>query len=131
MNSTLQRILELFDNAKLLDSKLTDKILEQTIGLPKDAIYNWRNGVSKSYGKYLYNIAKYFRVSIEYLKGETDDKCPIVANTGEIGNQIKRLSPSLQADFLEFLALAPKNPDTAERLLSFAVQELRFATQDH
>lgn len=105
------------------------KELAPQIGIPVKTIYNWENGV-KSYEKYYPQLASYFHVSIEYLKGETDDKRPIAANTGEIGNQIKRLSPALQADFLEFLALAPKNPDTAERLLSFAVQELRFATQD-
>jgi len=40
----------------------------------KNTFGNWKTGLNCSYLKYLYQIADFLEVSVEYLKGETDDK---------------------------------------------------------
>ena len=42
-----------------------------------DVISQWRAGISKSYEDYLYQIAAFYGVSVEWLRGETDDPRPI------------------------------------------------------
>ena len=113
MDIVLYRICELVDLAKLADANITDKVLEHEIGLPKDALYNWRNRVSKSYGKYLYNFAKYFHVSIEYLKGETDEKNPATTHGDGISSFDKSILDfvhSLPAEQLRAILVAVKAP---------------------
>ena len=70
MDIYTERIKPLF-----LSTGKTMRELAPLIGIPEKAIYNWENGV-KSYNKYYTQIAKYFNVSIEYLRGETDDPMP-------------------------------------------------------
>ena len=59
----------------LLDSSgLSDMELERLLGLPRSIIYDWKNGRSKSYKKYIIEIASYFEVSADYLLGKSDTK---------------------------------------------------------
>ena len=48
---------------------MSDKALERELNLPKDSVYNWTHGITKSYNKYISVIAKRFKVSADYLLG--------------------------------------------------------------
>lgn len=52
----------------------SDMEIERDLNLPRSTIYDWNNGRSKSYKKYLPEIAAYFGVSTDYLLGNTDIK---------------------------------------------------------
>lgn len=45
------------------------KELAEYLGITPNVVTNWKNGSNKSYRKYLKEIADYFGVSVEYLKG--------------------------------------------------------------
>lgn len=57
---------------------ISDKTLERELHLPKDSVYNWTHGVTKSYHKYISILAKRFKVTTDYLLGNdkihTNDK---------------------------------------------------------
>ena len=80
---------------KVLDeSNIDDKELERALNLPKDAVYNWTHGVTKSYPKYARAIADYLHVSYLYLIGETDDptrKEPATTNGDGLSDKDLRL----------------------------------------
>jgi len=71
MNIYQERIKPLFEK-----SGLTDKALEENIGLPRGIIYKWNNKKNKNYKFYIVEIAAYFNVSIDYLLGNTDNPRP-------------------------------------------------------
>jgi len=60
-----ERIRPLFES-----SNKSDASLEKEIGLPRGIIYDWNIGRSKSYKKYIGEIANYFNVSADYLLGK-------------------------------------------------------------
>lgn len=67
-----ERIKPLFDKTGLMN-----KDLEAEIGIPEKKISDWNAGRLKSYDKYIPQIASYFRVSTDYLLGNTDDPSPV------------------------------------------------------
>lgn len=78
MDITLERILSLIPRKP--DGKYVHgsrKEFAQSIGLESgNLIADWENGRNKSYKNYLYEIAAKYDVSVEWLKGETDEKKP-------------------------------------------------------
>lgn len=66
-----ERIKPLFDKSGLMN-----KELESEIGIPEKKISEWNAERLKSYDKYIPQIASYFRVSTDYLLGNTDDPSP-------------------------------------------------------
>ena len=46
-----------------------DKEIEQDLSLPRSTIYTWKKGKSRSYTKYIEELADYFNVTVEYLLG--------------------------------------------------------------
>lgn len=62
-----RRIRPLFASAGISVQELATEI-----GIPARTIYNWRQGLAKSYDKYFHEIAEYFAVPVEWLKGEAD-----------------------------------------------------------
>ena len=65
--STLERILDLMaanhcDNQKLASA----------LGLNRQAVTDWKSGRSKSYIKYLPQLAKFFDVTVDYLLGNIE-----------------------------------------------------------
>lgn len=113
MNIYENRIGPLFDK-----SGLTDKALEENIGLPRGIIYKWKNGKNKNYKFYVVEIAAYFHVSPDYLLGSTDDQTPAEQKEkppgeGELNKEEKeiidlynRASPELRAAALAMLRAA-------------------------
>jgi hypothetical protein len=76
MDITLKRIVESMDAKGIKKIDLTNHL-----GMVSSAFGNWIAGRNKSYHKYLYQISDYLDVSVEYLKGETDEKKPASKNT--------------------------------------------------
>lgn len=78
MDVTLERILSLLPHKP--DGKLAHgagKELGLALGYKSGNIVSeWISGRKKSYREYLYEIAAKYNVSVEWLKGETDDPTP-------------------------------------------------------
>lgn len=78
MDITLQRILSLIpqnEDGSFKHGAL--KSFAQSIGLQSgNLISDWKKGRSKSYQGYIYEISAKYDVSIEWLRGETDEKAP-------------------------------------------------------
>ncbi|WP_277668986.1 hypothetical protein [Caproiciproducens galactitolivorans] len=95
MDIFTNKILPLFDR-----SGKSDMELEREIGLPRSIIYDWRNGRSKSYKKYLVEISNYFGVSVESIAGnEQKNKLPAEARSlSDIENEILSIFHTLPED---------------------------------
>ena len=80
MDITLERILSLIprkENGDFQHGSL--KAFANSIGLKSgNLISDWINGRSESYRNYIYEISSKYGVSLEWLKGETDEKNPPV-----------------------------------------------------
>jgi len=85
MDIFTNKILPLFDR-----SGKSDMELEREIGLPRSIIYDWRNGRSKSYKKYLVEISNYFGVSVESIAGNEQKNKPAISS-GELQEKLKPL----------------------------------------
>ena len=84
MDITLERILSLIprkpdgtyvhgEKAKFADN----------LGMARNLVTMWESGQSQSYRNKLHEIAAKYDVSVEWLKGETDEKNPPVDTEGE------------------------------------------------
>ncbi len=75
MDEVLNRISDLHkENLK------NQKELSIALGINDSAVTEWKKGKMKSYNHYLYQIAEFFNVSVDYLLG----KSPVRHNTMEI-----------------------------------------------
>lgn len=104
MDKTLERILTLLPKKE--DGSFTHgaKIaFAQSIGLKNgNLVSDWIRGRTNSYVNYLYEIAAKYGVSVEWLRGETDDPRPGYVQT-EFGSlpdiqMIGRASAKMSAD---------------------------------
>lgn len=86
MEITLTRIMEELQAQKKMQYELTDYL-----GINYSSFAAWKAGRNKSYLKYLHAIADFLDVSVEYLKGETDEKKKPSADNGEELTNEKRL----------------------------------------
>lgn len=87
MDITLERILSLIPKKENGDFQHgAKKEFAQNIGLKSgNLISDWINGRSESYKGYLYEISAKYRVSVAWLRGETDKKDP--AGEGEVSDE--------------------------------------------
>jgi transcriptional regulator with XRE-family HTH domain len=69
MEPILERIIQELKAQGKLQKDLTD-----FLGLTHNIFGNWKSGRNTSYKKYIHAIAEYLNVSVEYLKGETEQK---------------------------------------------------------
>lgn len=69
MEITLQRIISAME-----DANIKQKDLLTALGLSEPTFSAWKSGRNTSYKKYIHAIAEYLNVSVEYLKGETEQK---------------------------------------------------------
>lgn len=77
-------VLDILDRITALLNGKDQKVLTEYLGLKNVAFSEWKSGKSKSYRKYLIEIAKFFDVSLDYLVyGKTD--------TGTITDDVKEL----------------------------------------
>lgn len=65
-----------FDNIDLLLKKNNKKQIELTnyLGVPKATYTGWKSGRTKSYTKYLPQIADFFGVRVDYLLGKASNE---------------------------------------------------------
>lgn len=96
MDIVLERILSLLPHKE--DGKLVHgakKDFADKLGIDKNIITQWTRGANKSYTSYLYQIADTYNVSVEWLKGETDDPAPKAKESGntDILQQLKDAAP--------------------------------------
>ncbi len=79
MDNTLKRILSLIPQKP--DGKFVHGAVKEfatTLGLKSgNIVSDWIAGRSKSYEGYLYQISALHNVSVEWLRGETDDPTPV------------------------------------------------------
>ena len=85
MDIILERILSLIpkkpDGTYIHGAK---KDFAQSLGLENgNLVSDWEKGRTSSYTNYLYEIAAKYNVSVEWLKGETDEKTPAAYNGNE------------------------------------------------
>ena len=109
MDIVLERILSLLP--KKPDGKFvrgSKKEFAQSIGYDSgDIVSMWINGSSTSYNGKLHEISAKYGVSVEWLRGETDEKNPAPKGDGtkEIEAIFEQLTPSRQAKLLELARL--------------------------
>ena len=75
MDIMLERMLSLIpkkENGKYVKRK--KKEFCEAIGAPTNIVSEWEAGKTKSYRNYLYVVSAKYNVSVEWLKGETDEK---------------------------------------------------------
>lgn len=84
MDITLERILSLLpknESGKYIRG--AKKEFAESLNLAHNIIPEWVKGKNKSYTNYLYEIAAKYHVSVEWLKGESDEKTPAAENGNE------------------------------------------------
>lgn len=89
MDITLERILSLIprkENGDFQHGAL--KAFANSIGLKSgNLVSDWLKGRSESYKNYIYEVSAKYGVSVEWLKGETDEKNPPVPEDERILNE--------------------------------------------
>lgn len=89
MDITLERILSLIpknENGKFKHGSKAE--FARNIGYDSgDVVSMWQNGSSVSYKKKLHEISLKYGVTVEWLKGETDEKNPPVPEDERILNE--------------------------------------------
>ena len=78
MDITLERIIK-----ELKAQNKTQSNLTNFLGINYSSFANWKAGLNKSYLKYLHAIADFLGVSVEYLRGETNQKRKALINNDE------------------------------------------------
>ena len=63
----------------------------ESIGIKKSAASNWKSRKTKPTNTNLQKIADYFGVTVEYLKGDTEPKKPLVNNDEELTDYLQEL----------------------------------------
>lgn len=113
MDITLERILSLLPHKA--DGKIVHGAkaeLARALGYDSgDIVTMWVNGSSASYKKRLSDIALLYNVSVEWLKGETDDPRPdhVMTEFGSmpdvqmIGRASQRMSPEDRESLLRYM----------------------------
>ena len=85
MDILLERMLSLIPKKE--DGKYihgAKKIFCEKIGAPTNIISEWETGKTKSYRNYVHAVAMKYNVSVEWLKGETDQKENLTDKNGEV-----------------------------------------------
>lgn len=119
MDIMLERMLSLIpkkENGKYVHG--AKKEFCEAIGAPTNIVSEWEAGKTKSYRNYLYAVSAKYNVSVEWLKGETDEKGikkQPAANSDELTetqktaiDMIKSMSDSDLEMYLEILKTIKK-----------------------
>jgi repressor LexA len=101
MEDIQNRLISLLDN-----SGKDDTVIERELNLPRSTIYDWRNGRSKSYKKYLLELATYFKVSADYLLGNEQKNKPVAERDGLKEEILKLFTGLSNEDKKELIAYA-------------------------
>lgn len=99
MDIYAKRIKPLFDQSGKSDAEL-----EREIGISARKISQWNINYTKSYTKYIPQIAAYFHVSTDYLLGNTDTPTPPV----EAERAKEALDPKTEGENVQLAQLISK-----------------------
>ena len=113
---TLTKITEL-----LKAKGLQQKDLTSFLGVKNSAYTDWKAGKSKSYIKYLYQIAKFLDTTPEYLKGESKkidikEKTPMPTGVSESDLELLAAyhsKPEMHEAIKKLLGISDKKEKTA------------------
>lgn len=87
MNIILERTL-----SELRAQNKTQSALAEYLGVTVNVITDWKGGRMHSYTKYAHAIASFLDVSVEYLRGETNQKeKPLVNQDKELNEYLEEL----------------------------------------
>lgn len=98
---TLEKILNL-----MIENNCDNQQLATALNLNRQVVTDWRAGRSKSYQKYLYQIADYFNVSVDYLLGKSEMKTPDEELSQEqfaLWGEVKDLTEEEKKKVLDFI----------------------------
>lgn len=102
MENTLQRIISVMSDKGIMQKDLTD-----ALGLSEPSFAAWKSGRNQSYLKYLHAIANFLNVSVEYLKGETEQKEKPLSENEEKLRELYELTEGLnESDIIALKAFA-------------------------
>lgn len=119
MDITLERILSLLPHneaGKIIHGERQK--FAQSIGLRSgNVIADWISGRSSSYTDYIYQIAAVYDVSLDWLKGTTDDPTPPGVNSFDqaVLERVHALPPEQRRAFLLLIGLPEELLDALDR----------------
>lgn len=108
MSVTLERVLSLIPrkpDGKYVHGAKAE--FARAIGYTDGNIISmWENGTSESYKTKLHEIAAKYNVSVEWLKGETDEKTPPADAESERARLLASLEDMSKEELIDFVAKA-------------------------
>lgn len=100
------------------DAGLTQRELAQKIGLPLRSIINYENGLREPNSKAMAALERYFKVSGEYLRGESDERTSEYTwDDAEIMAAVQESLPKQLGDLNDILNVC----STEEQKLTFDI----------
>lgn len=115
----IERLNQLIDASPLAQKDIAKKI--GSAGITQDSLCRYKNGRSRPSEQILNDMARFFRVSPEYLKGETDEKTPI---SHMIGIWNEEITPGLLDEVLIYDYFAePTEKKQSEAFLCFLLSQ--------
>lgn len=107
MDITLERVLSLIprkpDGSYVHGAKAQ---FADTLGMARNLVTMWESGQSQSYRTKLHEIAAKYNVSVEWLKGETDEKTPPADAESERAKLLASLENMSKEELIDFVAKA-------------------------
>ena len=110
--------------SQLLDEKnISQQELCTFLGIGKQAFTNWKSGHTKSYKKYLPQIADFFGVSVDYLLGKEEKKEKLPATNEEFIAMLREYNKGTAQVFFcgadgEVVELSPEEQAMLKGLLN-------------
>ncbi len=99
------------------DAGLTQRELAQKVGLPLRSIINYENGLREPNSKAMATLERFFNVSGEYLRGETDQRDLMNWDDSDIMDAVRESLPKQLRDLNEIL----KKCSSEEQKLTFDI----------
>lgn len=114
-----------------ISEKITQEELGKKVGQSKSNISKYENGLLEPNNQTLIVLAEYFRVSIDYLLGRTDDPTPvrnlnedmISENIDEELMDLLRNHPEIRVAFMDFPSMSNEDKQEVLNFIKFKVSQ--------